>query len=126
MGGYLTNSALLLGCAQLLLLSALMSQARAAATLRTAFIVLLLLNVIPMGLLFANLQPTFARLFTREQQWRVGLLALVAGTLIPVGLMLRGDGLLLSIGAVISLLSGSWLIRFVYVKIPHAAGSRME
>src|SRR5580693_23607 len=82
MGGYLTNSALLLGCAELLFLSVLMRQAQAAATLRTAFIVLLLLNVLPMGLLFANLHPTFARLFTREQQWRVGLLAFVAGTLI--------------------------------------------
>src|SRR5271156_820513 len=95
MGGYLTNSAFLLGCAELLFVSALMGQAQAAAALRTAFIVLLLLNVIPMGLLFANLHPTFARLFTRGQQWRVGLLAFVAGTLIPVGLMLAGDGLLL-------------------------------
>ena len=121
MGGYLTNSALLLGCAQLLVLSALMRQAQAAATLRTAFIVLLVLNVIPLGLLFANLHPTFARLFTREQQWRVGLLAFVAGTLIPLGLMLLGDGLLLVFGAVIFLLLGSWLIRFVYVKIPHTS-----
>jgi len=121
MGGYLTNSALLLGCAQLLVLSALMRQAQAAAILRTAFVVLLVLNVIPLGLLFANLQPTFAQLFTREQQRRVGLLAFVAGTLIPLGLMLLGDGLLLVFGAVIFLLSGSWLIRFVYVKIPHTS-----
>src|SRR5262249_33569689 len=121
MGGYLTNSALLLGCAQLLVLSALMRQAQAAATLRTAFIVLLVLNVIPLGLLFANLHPTFARLFTREQQWRVGLLTFAAATLIPLGLMLLGDGLLLVFGAVIFLLLGSWLIRFVYVKIPHTS-----
>ena len=121
MGGYLTNSALLLGCAQLLVLSALMRQAQAAAILRTAFVVLLVLNVIPLGLLFANLQPTFAQLFTREQQRRIGLLAFVAGTLIPLGLMLLGDGLLLVFGAVIFLLSGSWLIRFVYVKIPHTS-----
>jgi Ni/Fe-hydrogenase subunit HybB-like protein len=121
MGGYLTNSALLLGCAQLLILSALMRHTQAAATLRLAFIVLLVLNVIPLGLLFANLHPTFVRLFTREQQWRVGLLALVAGTLIPLGLMLLGDGLLLVFGAVIFLLLGSWLIRFVYVKIPHTS-----
>ena len=121
MGGYLTNSALLLGCAQLLVLSALMRQAQAAATLRTAFIVLLVLNVIPLGLLFANLHPTFARLFTREQQWRVGLLTFVAATLIPVGLMLLGDALPLVFGAVIFLLAGSWVIRFVYVKIPHTS-----
>jgi hypothetical protein len=83
--------------------------------------VLLLLNVLPMGLLFANLHPTFARLFTRAQQWRVGLLAFVAATLLPVALMLLGDGLLLVFGALISLFSGSWLIRFVYVKIPHTS-----
>jgi hypothetical protein len=119
MGGYLTSSALLLGCAQLLVLSALMTQAQAAATLRTAFIVLLVLNIIPLGLLFANLYPTLARLFTRQQQWRVGSLTFAAATLIPMALMLLGDGLLLVFGAVIFLLLGSWLIRFVYVKIPH-------
>jgi hypothetical protein len=121
MGGYLTNSALLLGCAQLLVLSTLMGQAQAAATLRTAFIVLLVLNALPLGLLFANLHPTFERLFTREQQWRVGVIAFVAGTLLPLGLMLLGEGLLLVFGAVIFLLFGSWLIRFVYVKIPHTS-----
>src|SRR5277367_1994329 len=47
LGGYLTNSALLMGCAELLVLSALMGQAKATAILRIAFVVLLLLNVIP-------------------------------------------------------------------------------
>ncbi len=85
MGGYLTNSALLLGCAELLVLSALMGQTQATAILRTAFIVLLVLNVIPLGLLFANLHPTHARLYTREQQWRVGVLMFAAATLDPSG-----------------------------------------
>lgn len=126
MGGYLTNSALVLGCAQLLLLSALMGQLQAAATLRIAFIVLLVLNVIPLGLLLANLHPTFERLFTREQQWRVGLLTFAAATLIPLGLMLLGGGIFLAFGAVIFLLVGSWVIRFVYVKIPHIRRSHAE
>src|ERR1700729_619135 len=69
LGGYLTNSALLIGCAELLVLSALTGQTRAAGILRTAFILLLVLNVIPLGLLFRNLQPTHARFYTREQQW---------------------------------------------------------
>src|SRR5271168_1243669 len=84
MGGYLTNSALLMGCAELLVLSALMGQAQATAILRTGFIVLLALNVIPLGLLFANLRPAHARLYTREQQWLVGVLLFAAGTLIPL------------------------------------------
>lgn len=121
LGGYLTNSAILLGCAELVVLSALIRQTQATAILRIAFIVLLVLNVIPLGLLFANLQPTHAQLYTREQQWRVGVPILVAGTLIPLSLLLLNSGLVFIFVAVISLLFESWLVRFVYVKIPHTA-----
>ena len=120
MGGYLTNSALLMGCAELLVVCALMGQTQATAILRTAFIVLLVLNVIPLGLLFANLRPAHALLYTREQQWRVGVL-IAAGALIPLGLMLLKGDLLFILVAVIVLLAESWLIRFVYVKIPHTS-----
>src|SRR5580700_3030646 len=123
MGGYLTNSALLIGCAELLVLSALMGQTQAMAILRTAVIVLLIINVIPLGLLFRNLQPTFAGLYTSEQQWRVGVSIFAAGTLVPLGLTLVNGGLPFILGAVVFLLFGSWLIRFVYVKIPHTAPS---
>jgi hypothetical protein len=120
MGGYLTNSALMMGCAELLVLSALMGQAQAVAILRTGLLVLLVLNVIPLGLLFANLRPAHALLYTREQQWRVGLL-IAAGALIPLGLMLFKGDLLFILVAVIVLLAESWLVRFVYVKIPHTS-----
>jgi hypothetical protein len=122
LGGYLTNSALLMGCSELLVLSALMRQPQATSILRAAFIVLIVLNVIPLGLLFANLRPTYARLYTREQQWRVGAL-IAAGAVIPLGLMLLNDGLLSIVAAVICLLAQSWLIRAVYVKIPHSSSS---
>jgi hypothetical protein len=121
LGAYLTNSALLIGCAELLVLAALMGQTQATAILRTALIVLLVLNVIPLGLLFRNLQPTHARLYTREQQWRVGALIFAGGTLVPLGLTLVNGGLLFLSGALIFLLLASWVIRFVYVKIPHAS-----
>jgi hypothetical protein len=118
LGGYLTNSAILMGCAELLVLSALMGQTQATAILRTGFIVLLVLNVIPLGLLFANLRPAHALLYTREQQWRVGAL-IAAGALIPLALMLLRGGLLFLLAAVMVLLLESWFVRFVYVKIPH-------
>jgi hypothetical protein len=120
MGGYLTNSALLMGCAELLVLSALKGQTQAVAILRTGFIVLLVLNVIPLSLLFADLRPAHARLYTRAQQWRVGAL-IAALTLIPLALILLNGDLLFILAAVILLLAQSWLIRFVYVKIPHTS-----
>jgi Ni/Fe-hydrogenase subunit HybB-like protein len=125
LGGYLTNSAILLGCAELLILSVLMSKTRATAILRTAFVLLLVLNVFPLAMLFANLRPTLVRLFTRGQLYRVGLFAIASGTLIPLCLMLAGDGLLLIVGAVTSFLLGSLVIRYVYVKIPHASPLRV-
>ena len=120
LGGYLTNSALLMGCAELLVLSAVMGQMQATAILRTAVIVLLVLNMIPLGLLFANLRPAHALLYTREQQWRVGVL-IAAGALIPLGLILLKSDLLFISMAVIFLLADSWLVRSVYVKIPHTS-----
>jgi hypothetical protein len=109
-----------MGCGELLVLCALMGQTQATGILRTAFIVLLALNVIPLGLLFANLRPAHALLYTRQQQWRVGVL-IAAGALIPLGLMLLKRDLLFILVAVIVLLAESWLVRFVYVKIPHTA-----
>jgi hypothetical protein len=109
-----------MGCAELLVLSALMGQTQATAILRTGFMVLLLLNVIPLGLLFANLRPAHALLYSREQQWSVGVL-IAAGTLIPLGLMAFKGDLVFIFAAVIFLLLQSWAIRFVYVKIPHTS-----
>jgi len=120
LGGYLTNSALLMGCGELLVLSALMQQGQAISILRTAFIVMLMVNVVPLGLLLANLQPTHARLYTRMQQRRAGGLIVVA-TVIPLSLMLLNGGLMFLLAAVTFLLSQSWFIRFLYVKIPHTS-----
>lgn len=121
LGGYLTNSALLMGCAELLVLSALMGQTQANSILRIAFIVLLVLNLIPLGLLFANLHPIYARLYTRGQLWRVGILIFTTGMLIPVALTLLSKSFLFELGAVICLLFKGWLVRAVFVKIPHAS-----
>lgn len=126
MGGYLTNSALLIGCAELLLLSALVGQTQATAILRIALIVMLLLNVIPLGLLFADLQRTHALLYTRGQQWCVGVLIFVAGTLLPLTLVLLNRGLLFIFGSLILLLVESWAVRFVYVKIPHTPALQIQ
>jgi len=39
----------------------------------------------------------------------------------PLGLTLLNGGLLFIFGSVIFLLLASWVIRFVYVKIPHTS-----
>jgi hypothetical protein len=120
LGGYLTNSALLLGCAELLALSVLMGQESASAILRTALGLLLVLNLIPLGLLVVNLRSALARIYTRKQLWRIGMLTLSAGTLIPLCLVLVEGSPPLMLGAGMFLLLGSLVIRFQIIRIPHA------
>jgi hypothetical protein len=74
--------------------------------------------MIPLALLFGNLAPAHARIYTPQQQWRVGAV-IAGGALIPLVLMLLNGDLPFLLVTVIILLFESWLIRFLYVKIPH-------
>ncbi len=120
LGGYLANSALMLGCAVLLALSVLMGQERATAVLRTALGVLLVLNAFVLFLLLADLRIALARVYTARRLWRLGLLTLGGGALAPLCLVFVGGGPVVLFAAVLLLLLGSLAIRFVVIKIPHA------
>jgi polysulfide reductase-like protein len=120
LGGYLTNSALMLGCAGLLALSVLMGQGDATAILRPALGLLLVLNVIPLSLLILNLRPVLSRIRTAAQLGRLAALCVGGGTLVPLGLLLAGGGPLPVLAAVPFVLLGSLAIRFVIIRLPHA------
>jgi hypothetical protein len=120
LGGYLTNSALLLGCAEILALSVLMGQVRATAVLRPALVVLLVINALVLLLLLANLRAALLRIYTSRQLWRLGILTLGGGVLAPLCLALVGGSPPLLLAAVLLLLLGSLAIRFVIIKVPHA------
>jgi hypothetical protein len=121
LGGWMANSALMLGCAELLAVSVLTGHARAAAVLRTVAAVLLLLNLIPTGLVFLELRETLSRIY-RDQQVHLALvLIVVVGTLIPLILLLVGDGAPWILSAVLFVLAGNLAIRSLFLKIPHAS-----
>jgi hypothetical protein len=120
LGGYLTNSAFALGCAAMLCLSVLMGQERAAIILRPTLAVLLVINAIFLLLLLANLHTTLLRMYASRQLWRLGILTLGGGMLVPLCLVLVGSSPPLLLAAVLFLLLGSLAIRFVILKIPHA------
>jgi hypothetical protein len=121
LGGYLTNSALLLGCAELLALAELLGQERASALLRPALLLLLVLNLVPLGLVGMNLRPALSRAYTPQQLGRLAALCVGVGTLVPLALLAAGGGSLLVLTAVLCLLLGSLAARFVIVRLPHAA-----
>jgi Ni/Fe-hydrogenase subunit HybB-like protein len=121
MGGFMANSALLLGCAQMLAVSVLTGYAQAAAVLRTVAVVLVLLNIIPAGLLFAEFHKTLSRVYGDRRVHVVLAFVLAGGTLIPLFLLLVGDSSPSMLGATALILAGSLAIRFLFIKIPHAS-----
>jgi len=121
LGGYLTNSALMLGCAEILVLSILMKHEPAAAILRPALGLLLAVNLIPLCLLLGDLRTTLSRIYTRRELYGVVALSLGGGVLIPLFLLFVVDSLLFTLSAAMCIVLGSLLIRFVIIKLPHAS-----
>jgi hypothetical protein len=127
LGGFMANSALTLGSAQLLALSVLTGDARAAAALRTVTAVLVILNLIPTGFVFLEIRETLARIYSDQQIYRALALTLVGGTLVPVVLLLAGDSAPWRLGAVLLIVLGGFAVRSLFLKIPHdshESGSR--
>jgi hypothetical protein len=120
LGGYLTNSALLLGCAEMLVLAALLGQEKAGALLRPALELLLVLNLIPLGLVIRNLFPTLSRICTPGQLGLLAALGVGVGTLVPLALLTVGGSCLHVLAAGLLLLLGTMTLRFVIVRLPHA------
>jgi hypothetical protein len=121
MGGFVANSALMLGCAEMLAVSVLTGHSKAAASLRTVLMLLLPLNIIPAGLLFSEFHKTLLRLYRDRQVYLASVLLFVGGTLIPLVLLLMGDSAPGILGAVSLILLGSLAIRSLIIKIPHAS-----
>ena len=121
MGGFMANSALMLGCAEMLAVSVLTGHSKAAASLRTVLMLLLPLNIIPAGLLFAEFHKTLLRIYRDRQVYLASVLLFVGGTLIPLVLLLMGDSAPGILGAASLILLGSLAIRSLIIKIPHAS-----
>jgi Ni/Fe-hydrogenase subunit HybB-like protein len=121
LGGYLTNSALMLGCAEMLVIAVLMKHASAAAILRPALGLLLVLNLLPLCLLVFDLRTALSRIYTRPELCGLGALSIGGGVLIPLFLLLVVGSIIFTLSAVMFILLGSLVIRFVIVKLPHAS-----
>jgi hypothetical protein len=123
LGGFLANSALMLGSAEMLAISVLTGHPQAAAALRSVVMLLLLLNVIPAGLLLSESRKTLSRLHHDRRVYLALALTFVGGTLLPLILLLVGDRAPWLLGTVSLILLGNLAIRFLIIKIPHAAHS---
>lgn len=120
LGGYLTNSALMLGSAEMLVLSLWMNNASGVAILRPALALLVVLNLLPLCLLGFDLRTTLSRIYSRRELYGVAVLSL-GSLLVPLCLLLVSGSSSSMLIAVTLVLLGSLFIRFVIVALPHAS-----
>jgi hypothetical protein len=120
LGCYVANSAFVLGCAVLLALATLLGQERAASVLRPALVVLLVLSAVPLSLLAVDLRPELSRILTPAQFVQLTSFA-AGGILLPLGLLLAGQGTFLVLSAVLLLLIARLAQRYLILRLPHAA-----
>jgi hypothetical protein len=120
LGGYLTSSAVMLGCAQMLVLASLMGHESAAAMLRPALEVLLILNLIALGLLIVDVRATLSHVSTRAM-YGVGALAVGVGVLMPLGLLLAGGTSDFALATAVCIALAGLAVRFAIVRLPHVS-----
>jgi Ni/Fe-hydrogenase subunit HybB-like protein len=126
LGGYLTSAAPLLGTALLFSLALLMSQERAAATLRICLIPLLALNFVILVLLARDVRRALeSRWATRERLW-IGLTSIGLGLIGPLALWPFARGGTSAMALVASILAGSLFVRYIVVLLPHAPHAQGE
>lgn len=117
LGGYLTNSALMLGCAGLLALSILLGQDEAVGILRPALGLLLLLNAVSLGLLVVDVR----RALVGTGIGRLGIPAVSVGFVAPLILLAVGEPVSM-LTAVLAAATGALVIRLEIVRLPHILG----
>lgn len=122
LGAYLVNSALWLGTVQLLAIAALVGEEPAARLLAPAAGVLAVVNLIPLGLLASDLQPTLARLHPHKERVKAGVLVCLVGVILPIGLLLLGSGIVIACAVLVAVVLANLGVRFVLIRLPHATG----
>jgi len=119
MGGYLINSALCLGVAEMLLLMALTGHgAEMMPALRLAARLLLLLNLVAIVLLAANVRAPLRAAMSSGEIVILAVLAILIGVLLPMWLV--GASTVLAVAVALgAMLIGAAAVRHAIVQLPH-------
>ena len=121
LGSYVSNSALLLGAATLLVLANVMGQSTAIVVLRLALMPMLVLNLGALGLLLAGLRASLSRTHGPRALAVLAALVIGAGSLLPLLLLaLRATGHIA--GTALFMLLGAAVARAEIVRLPHRLG----
>jgi hypothetical protein len=105
----------------MLSLSLLMGEERAAATMRVALGILVSLNLIPLGLLVADVRAALARAYRTRELSGLAAACLGGGALLPLYLLVAGAAPHALLAAALCVALAGLAIRFAIVRLPHAS-----
>jgi Ni/Fe-hydrogenase subunit HybB-like protein len=118
LGGYLTNSAVAIGGAEMLAIATPLGN-NAAAALHPAVVALLAINLVFLVLVAAELRPAMLAVEGGGRLAMVAGLGAVGGIVLPILLVLAGGGLAMVLTALVSVVLGNFLVRWAIVMLPH-------
>ena len=121
LGGYLINSALVLGAGEVLLIAMAAGQPELVGPLRRALELLLLLNLVALALLLRDIRGPLSQARGPRVLAVIGAFVVLAGILAPLALLLVHRPLALGT-ALLLVLIGSIAVRHEMVRLPHALG----
>ncbi len=121
LGGYMTSSAVMLGCAEMLTIAHLSGSSGAVSRLSPLLAVLLLLNLIVLGLLVIELGPTLKRVVPAQRLTRDALIVIVGGFVVPMLFSLARAGSFAWLVGMVFLLGANFVVRHLIVMLPHMA-----
>jgi Ni/Fe-hydrogenase subunit HybB-like protein len=121
LGGYLINSALVLGAGEVLLIAIAQGRRELLSPLRVALEALLLLNLVALVLLLGDVRGALSQARGPRILAGIGLIALLAGILAPLGLLLVDRPSAWAMALLLVLL-GAIAVRHEMVRLPHALG----
>lgn len=116
LGGYTSNSAILLGCSLLLTLAAVAGQGEAAAVLRAALLGLLLLDVVLFLLFYRGIAGEFRQRYGENGSLFFWLGVVAFGWIIPFLLLLQGE--IVEMLPLVFFLVGALTVRIGLVFLP--------
>lgn len=119
LGAYLTNSALVLGASELLVIAAILGDAVAGKLLAWAECLLIIVNFVMLGLLTAELLTTLAIVSSVTVQYLVTVYIVFTGAVTPILILVFTHAIAGAAAAFATLALSHLSIRYVLVHLPH-------
>ena len=121
LGAYVCTSGPALGSSVMVLIAAIWGGTAAVRGLQVTTVALIVVSLVALGLLWGDVRTELRLRISTNQQWLAGGAVLLPGLFWPLAFLLSGTGWVNGALTAASLLLAGFVVRLVFVSIPHSA-----